>query len=283
MHRLLVVGGSGFLGRTTVAWALAHGVAVDATYFTNAPQPAGLLDDDRWHRCDILEPEQIRSIIAELEPTAIINAAYRQSGERAEEICSDGAANLASAAACANARIVHVSTDLVFDGDLGRPYHEDDPVSPINDYGRAKARAEELVAAANPNSVSVRTSLIYGASDAPQERLVRRAIDQRDISFFTDEWRSPIHVEHLAAAVGALATKVPTTGLIHVAGAERLNRLQFATALAQHMDLDATLLTGGPADASLGPRASDVALDIQRALELGFDLPGPAAALAMTT
>ena len=283
MHRLLVVGGSGFLGRTTVAWALAHGVAVDATYFTNAPQPAGLLDDDRWHRCDILEPEQIRSIIAEVEPTAIINAAYRQSGERAEEICSDGAANLASAAACANARIVHVSTDLVFDGDLGRPYHEDDPVSPINDYGRAKARAEELVAAANPNSVSVRTSLIYGASDAPQERLVRRAIDQGDISFFTDEWRSPIHVEHLAAAVGALATEVPTTGLLHVAGAERLNRLQFATALAQHMGLDATLLTGGPADASLGPRASDVALDIQRALELGFDLPGPAAALAMTT
>lgn len=283
MHRLLVVGGSGFLGRTTVAWALAQGVAVDATYFTNAPQAAGLLDDDRWHRCDILKPERIRSIIAEVEPTAIINAAYRQSGERAEEICSDGAANLASAAASANARIVHVSTDLVFDGDLGRPYNEDDPVSPINEYGRAKARAEELVAAANPNSVSVRTSLIYGSSDAPQERLVRRAIDQGDISFFTDEWRSPIHVEHLAAAVGALATEVPTTGLLHVAGAERLNRLQFATALAQHMGLDATLLTGGPADASLGPRASDVALDIQRALELGFDLPGPAAALAMTT
>ena len=280
---MLVVGGSGFLGRTTVAWAIAQGVSVDATYLSSAPQPADALDDEHWHRCDILDLEQVRGIVAEVAPTAIINAAYRQSGERAEEICSDGAGNLASAAADADARIVHVSTDLVFDGDLERPYNEDDPVSPINDYGRAKARAEELVAAANPNSVSVRTSLIYGASDAPQERLVRRAIDQGDISFFTDEWRSPIHVEHLAAAVGALATEVPATGVLHVAGAERLNRLQFASVLAENMDLDAALLTGGPADASLGPRASDVALDIQRALELGFELPGPAAALAMTT
>ncbi len=277
------MGGSGFLGRTTVAWAIAQGVSVDATYLSSAPQPADALDDEHWHRCDILDLEQVRGIVAEVAPTAIINAAYRQSGERAEEICSDGAGNLASAAADADARIVHVSTDLVFDGDLERPYNEDDPVSPINDYGRAKARAEELVAAANPNSVSVRTSLIYGASDAPQERLVRRAIDQGDISFFTDEWRSPIHVEHLAAAVGALATEVPATGVLHVAGAERLNRLQFASVLAENMDLDAALLTGGPADASLGPRASDVALDIQRALELGFELPGPAAALAMTT
>ena len=282
-HRLLVVGGSGFLGRTTVAWAIAQGVSVDATYLSSAPQPADALDDEHWHRCDILDLEQVRGIVAEVAPTAIINAAYRQSGERAEEICSDGAGNLASAAADADARIVHVSTDLVFDGDLERPYNEDDPVSPINDYGRAKARAEELVAAANPNSVSVRTSLIYGASDAPQERLVRRAIDQGDISFFTDEWRSPIHVEHLAAAVGALATEVPATGVLHVAGAERLNRLQFASVLAENMDLDAALLTGGPADASLGPRASDVALDIQRAIGLGFELPGPAAALAMTT
>ena len=277
------MGGSGFLGRTTVAWAIAQGVSVDATYLSSAPQPADALDDEHWHRCDILDLEQVRGIVAEVAPTAIINAAYRQSGERAEEICSAGAGNLASAAADADARIVHVSTDLVFDGDLERPYNEDDPVSPINDYGRAKARAEELVAAANPNSVSVRTSLIYGASDAPQERLVRRAIDQGDISFFTDEWRSPIHVEHLAAAVGALATEVPATGVLHVAGAERLNRLQFASVLAENMDLDAALLTGGPADASLGPRASDVALDIQRALELGFELPGPAAALAMTT
>ena len=282
-HRLLVVGGSGFLGRTTVAWAIAQGVSVDATYLSSAPQPADALDDEHWHRCDILDLEQVRGIVAEVAPTAIINAAYRQSGERAEEICSDGAGNLASAAADAHARIVHLSTDLVFDGDLWRPYNEDDPVSPINDYGRAKARAEELVAAANPNSVSVRTSLIYGASDAPQECLVRRAIDQGDISFFTDEFRSPIHVEHLAAAVGALATEVPATGVLHVAGAERLNRLQFASVLAENMDLDAALLTGGPADASLGPRASDVALDIQRAIGLGFELPGPAAALAMTT
>ncbi len=280
--RLFVVGGSGFLGRTIVHWTLAQGIDVDATYLNTAPLPGDLLAPKHWHHCDILDVDRVTTLIEDLAPTAVINAAYRQRGDQAEEICSTGAENLASAAAGVGARIVHVSTDLVFDGDLGRPYREDDPVSPITDYGRAKARAEELVAAANPDSVSVRTSIIYGDHDAPQEQLVQKAVEHGEISFFTDEWRSPIHVQNLAAAVGALATEVPYTGILHVAGDQRLDRLQFATLLAEDMGLDPTVLSGVPGDPSIGPRSSDVTLDISRAIELGFDLPGPTAALDST-
>lgn len=276
--RLLVVGGSGFLGRHTVDWARIHGAPVDATYWTTGPLRE-LIAADNWHRCDILDLERVRTLMGNISPAAVINAAYSQNGDRAAEICSVGAHNVARAAAEVGARVVHLSTDLVFDGDLGRPYREDDAVAPISDYGRAKARAEDLVAKAQPNSVIVRTSLIYGHHDAPQERLVRRAVAEGGISFFTDEWRSPVHVDDLAHVVGTLAAMSSVTGVLHVAGEQRLNRLQFARELAAEMGLDADSLVGGPADPALGPRASDVTLDVSAAAALGFSLPGPSTAL----
>lgn len=276
---LLVIGGSGFLGRHTVAWGQARGFAVDATYWTSGPQP-GLLSPARWHRCDIVDAGQIATLVRDISPTAVINTAYRQNGEGAEDICSLGAHHVAVAAAEVGARLVQLSTDLVFDGDLGRPYREDDAVSPISSYGSAKVRAEDLVTETHPNAVIVRTSLIYGHLEAPQEQLVHRAIAEGGISFFTDEWRSPVHVKDLAEAVGVLATISPATGILHVAGPTRLNRLELARELAEHMGLDADALVGGPADPSLGPRASDVTLDVSKAAGLGFELPAPSMALA---
>lgn len=270
--RLLVIGGSGFLGRHTVQWARGSGLDVHATYLTHGPESG--VEIERWHHCDILDTDSVEKLFSDVTPTAVINTAYRQNGERAGEICSTGAHNIAAASATAGARIVHISTDLVFDGNLGHPYREQDLACPISDYGRAKLRGEELVTAANDDSIIARTSIIYGRPDAPQERLVERAVREGGISFFTDEWRNPGHVEHLAAAVGKLATELTTTGVLHVAGTDRVNRLQFAQFLAASMDLDPSGLTGGPADRSLGPRPSDVSLDTTAAAALGLALPG---------
>lgn len=270
---LLVVGGSGFLGGATIAWANKSGLPVDATYLSNPPD-----DNDpngaSWHRCDVLDLDWLRSIVAYVEPTVVINTAYRQSGDDAVEICSTGAHNVAVAAAEVGARVVHLSTDLVFDGELGRPYREDDPRTPINDYGRAKAEAELLVKDAAADSIVVRTSLIYGSEDAPQEAMVRRAATQGDLSFFTSEIRNPVNVHGLADAIGRLALD-DLTGILHVAGNERLNRLEFARLLAQSMGLNAEGLSGSPADPSLGPRSSNVALETAKAQRLGYGLAGP--------
>ena len=274
-EQLLIIGGSGFLGGRTRTWAMARDIAVDATFFTNAPDAPTSADRSHWHRCDILDVDALGALFEAVQPTAVINTAYRQSGEDAVEICSTGAANVARACAEHSARLVHVSTDLVFDGELGRPYREDDVLSPISQYGSAKAQAEQLVLSANPDSAVVRTSLIYGSADAPQERLVTRAANGEDISFFTDEWRNPIHVDSLAFAVGQLARDHTFTGIVHVAGDERVNRLEFARFLAESLSLDPSGLTGSPADPSLGPRSSDVALENGLAKTLGFDLPGP--------
>jgi len=269
-----------------VAWAQAENISVDATYLTGDPNLLDLptpLDQQRWHHCDILDVDRLAAVVNAVGPTAVINAAYRQGGEYATEICSTGATNVAMAAEQGSARVVHISTDLVFDGELGRAYREDDATSPISDYGRAKSRAESSVKAANSNSVIVRTSLIYGHPDAPQERLVQRAADTGDISFFTDEWRSPVHVDHLADAVGRLAVDASFTGILHLAGNERVNRLEFARLLAGPLGLDPRLLNGSPADPSLGPRSSDVTLDTTTAAGMGFDMAGATTVLTTRT
>ena len=95
--------------------------------------------------------------------------------DRLRAVNVDGSA--AVAAAAGEARLVHVSSDVVFDGRLGRPYREDDVVSPITEYGRTKADAEQVVLRAAPKALVVRTSLIYGGPGrpaSPHETAARR-------------------------------------------------------------------------------------------------------------
>ena len=142
----------------------------------------------------------------------------------------DGSEAVARAAATVGARLVHVSTDVVFDGRAGRPYREADPVTPITDYGRSKAEAERRVLAAAPDAVVVRTSLIYGGPGRPPSTHERAAIDP-GASFYTDELRCPIQVDDLARALLELGA-LGFAGVLHVAGPEGLSRHRFAELIA---------------------------------------------------
>jgi dTDP-4-dehydrorhamnose reductase len=118
-----------------------------------------------------------------------------------------------------------VSSDLVFDGRLGRPIREDDPLSPVTAYGATKAEAEGAVVAAHPDAVLVRTSLIYGgATPSNHERI---ALDP-ERTFFTDEIRCPVAAPDLATALIELAARPEITGPLHVAGADAVSRYEFA-------------------------------------------------------
>lgn len=272
-RRVLVFGGSGLLGRHLVERGESSGWDVHATHH-QSPPPAC-----RQTYCgDLVDALFIASTVEAAAPTHIINAAYVQSGPNVNEVCALAPESMAIAARNVGAKFVHVSTDLVFDGTLGRPYREDDPTSPLTEYGRAKVDSERRVLGLGTGSVVARTSLIYGEATAPQETLVRRAHDDGDIAFFTDEWRTAVHVADLAAALFDLAT-TEVTGLLHVAGSERLNRLEFAQVLARALGLDADRLAGRTQDPALGPRPADVSLDTTVVQELGLDLPGPTSRL----
>jgi dTDP-4-dehydrorhamnose reductase len=208
---LLVTGGSGYLGRELLRRSPGA---------VGASRGSGL-------RLDVRDPAAVKAAFAELRPAVVIHTAYDMQ-DRATTY--GGAVNVAEAAAAIGARLIHLSTDVVFDGEKGAPYVEEDEPTPVTAYGRDKADAEPAVRQAHPGTLIVRTSLMYGA---PEPGRHERVAADPDAVFFTDEVRSPVHVGDLAAALLELAGG-GRSGILHVAGADPLSRYDFARLLAPH-------------------------------------------------
>jgi dTDP-4-dehydrorhamnose reductase len=257
--RLLVTGGSGYLGGELIGQARRHGWPVTGTSLTSAGDI----------RLDVRDAAAVRDAVAATRPEAIVHTAYRQDGEGAWETTVDGTANVARVAAGAGVRLLHLSTDVVFDGRLGRPYREDDPPTPVTAYGRAKARAEEAVSAADGESLVVRTSLIVaGAQPSRHERIALDvAAGRTEMAFYTDEVRCPIAVSDLAAALLELAPST-ATGLVHVAGADAVSRHELAVLVTGRRGLAGARSAERP-----DPRPLDCRLDCRRAAGLLGRMP----------
>ena len=181
-------------------------------------------------RFEIRDAEAARAAFERALPEVVIHTAYRQEGPDAWGITVDGAANVASAARSGGARLIHLSTDVVFDGRKGTPYVEEDEPCPVTDYGRAKAESEGRVFAAHPEALVVRTSLIVGGPSHEPSRHELAALDPA-MTFYEDEIRCPIQVGDLAAAVLELA-ELDVAGVLHVAGADALSRADLAELVA---------------------------------------------------
>jgi dTDP-4-dehydrorhamnose reductase len=173
---------------------------------------------------------------------------------------------------------VFFSTDLVFDGRTGN-YSEADAANPLHVYGETKAAAEEIVLK-NLRHLVVRTSLNAGTSltgtRAFNEQL-RRSLLQAGpgMTLFTDEFRCPIPAVETARAVWELVEK-QCTGLYHMAGAEKLSRLQMGEMLIKRWPEVTAKIASGSAKDFPGPtRALDTSLDIAKVQKVLFrPLPG---------
>ncbi len=203
-------------------------------------------------RVEVRDAAAVRKLLERVRPDVVIHTAYRQDEA---DVNTEGSANVARAAAAIGARLVHLSTDVVFDGRKGSPYVEEDSLTPVTEYGRAKAEAEVLVALAHPEAVLVRTSLLYGGREPSKHELAAR---DPAISFFTNEIRNPIQVGDLASALLELA-ELDLSGPLHVAGADAVSRSEFAE-----------LLLGSPVRSAPAPdtRPLDCSLDSSRAQAL---------------
>lgn len=215
-----------------------------------------------WAPLDITSREAVHRLVAEVRPQLVVNTAYRASSWAA---CADGAANVALAAAAVGSRLVHLSTDALHAG-CEHPYPDDIAPTPVHAYGAAKAAAETAVSAITPDAAIVRTSLILGDDRSAQIQLILDfASGRKKGALFSDEYRCPVDVQDLAAAVLELAAD-GYAGLINVAGPEALSRVSLGRLVARAYGLDpSSLPTSTIAEGGLGPRPANVRLDSSRA------------------
>jgi dTDP-4-dehydrorhamnose reductase len=248
---LLVTGASGYLGGALCRRAIGEGWTVVGTYRTHRPDAAAR--PLRAVALDVRDGPAVDALVRAAAPDAVLHTAYVQHGDAASDVNAGGAANVARAAQAAGARLVHVSSDAIFRGDGDRPLREEDPAEPVTPYGATKAAAEPAVAAAHPGALIVRTSLLYGGpgrAPSPHEELALAAArGEREVAFFTDEIRSPIQVDDLAAALLELAgpEHAAQAGPLHVGGADAVSRLELARLIVTARGQDPAGLRGRPA------------------------------------
>ncbi|MEO1007365.1 MAG: sugar nucleotide-binding protein [Planctomycetota bacterium] len=283
--RLLITGIAGFLGRHLAQRAARDGWDVvgivrsmpNTTYTTV--------------RADLAEPVEVRDALEQVAPDAAIHcaaAARTNECERFPEVAERDNARASDvvARACGDAAIplVLCSTDLVFAGDrVGHLHAEDDPVSPVNVYGRSKLEAERRTHDAYPAAIIARLPLLFGppaADGAPGSFLtgwVEHARAGTALALFTDEFRTPLSARDAAAGLLLALGRGAAGRTYHLAGPERVSRYElgrrFAAVAAESLGFEADLFTPGlQSDVAMpAPRAPDVSLDGSRAMsELGF-------------
>jgi dTDP-4-dehydrorhamnose reductase len=217
---------------------------------------------------DLADRTAVLRLVEQIQPDTIVHTAYRKEGVQAYAITAEGTAAVAEAAAACGARLVHVSSDVIFDG-AHAPYDETALPAPIHAYGAAKAAAEAAVKRLAPGAVIVRTSLICRLE--PADRITAWVVDSlrndRPITLFTDEIRSPVWVDDLAAALIELVFD-DFAGVINVAGPQALSRYAMGERLAQRFGLDARKIIGAPSAASGLARPRNCTLDVRLAQRL---------------
>jgi dTDP-4-dehydrorhamnose reductase len=281
----MVLGGSGFLGAWVVSAAVRTGhQQVVAVSRRPHRAPLVFMKGARALERDLLRADLDTLLQAEHPARVILCAALSSAADcdRDPDLATETNAVLpgrvAAACARAGARLVHVSTDLVFGRVPPRPggFTEEDPVAPVSHYGRTKAEGEVAVLRAYPAALVVRLPLLYGDSGgrrlgASDSLLASVAAGKRP-TLFEDEWRTPLFVGDAAVALVELSTQ-QVSGVLHVAGRDRVSRWELGCAVLESAGIDAAARRGTRAELGMAAtRAADASLDASRARGL-LDTP----------
>jgi len=225
MKRLLVVGHRGMLGTDLVKRLEAGDVE---THGADLPE------------LDITDPAAVARAVDEVRPDVVVNCAAYTDVDGAEShrdeamrVNGPGAGNVAEAAARCDARVLHISTDFVFDGTADVPYLEDDAPHPLSVYGASKLAGERDVAARADDHLIIRTSWLYGAAGRNFVTTIRKlAAEREELSVVDDQRGSPTWTCDLADAIVALLD-TDARGIVHASGSGACTWYEFAVEIVR--------------------------------------------------
>ncbi len=278
----LVLGGSGFLGTHVVLALGARAVSASRVEGPIASSGGASSGGARFVKLDARITGNLAQVLAAVRPTAIVDCAAFSSVSEAEthpdlarRMNVDVPRELGRWCAEHGARLVHVSTDLVFGANPPPEsgFREEDPTAPTSEYGRSKSAGESALLEVMPSAVVVRLPLLYGNSfgrgrGASDSLLTSLGNGVRPM-LFTDEWRTPLEVSNAAQVLVELLEK-DVRGVLHVGGPDRISRydLGMTTIDASRLSrgrLREQVRPGTRADAKQSSRPADVSLDSTRA------------------
>ncbi len=232
--RVVLLGGNGLLGGAfRRAWV---------------GDPRFLLTEFSRAQLNLTRPEQIHAALESTEFDLLICAAAYTKVDDAEvqpdfamAVNAIAPGILAELCAARGARMIHFSTDYVFDGQKPTSYLESDPAHPLSAYGRTKWEGEQRVAAASPHHLILRLAWLFGpARDAFPEWVLQQALHHDEVRVVADKTGSPTYSEDVPGWVEALLAN-PSSGLFHVVNGPDCSWLEYARGV-----LDAAVALGWP-------------------------------------
>jgi dTDP-4-dehydrorhamnose reductase len=232
--KLLLLGANGQVGHELRRSLAPLGEVAAAT------RDGRLSDGDGCETVDLDDAEALEALIDRIVPDAVVNAAAWTAVDLAESdrdaaFRANAAAPRAIATACARhgVRLVHYSTDYVFDGSGSRPYREDDPTSPLGVYGASKLAGEEAIRASGAEHVILRTAWVF----APRGRnflltMLRVGAERDRVRVVADQFGTPTGAALIADATArVLADPAPRSGTWHLTASGQTSWHGFAEAI----------------------------------------------------
>lgn len=231
--KILLLGANGQVGHELRRSLAPLGEVVAAT--RSGTLPEGTVCE----RADFERPDTLPDLVARIAPDLVVNAAAHTAVDRAEDepdaayrVNRDAPARLAAACAVAGIRLVHYSTDYVFDGTADRPYREDDPTAPLGVYGASKRAGEQAIQASGAQHLILRTAWVYAARGRNFLRTLLRLANERDeLRVVADQHGTPTPAGLIADVTAELAGRADAGGILHLTAGGATTWHGFAEAL----------------------------------------------------
>jgi len=247
--RLLITGSNGMLGQRLVEFYNRND---KFELLCVSYEDASYLPDINYSKLDLTDKKSVKKIVLDFYPDVIINTAAYTNVDKCEtekEAAYNTNVNaveyLAKYGKITQSKVIHISTDYVFDGTEG-PYTERERPEPIGYYGRTKLAGENALVSSGVNYAIVRTNVLYGISKYGRADFVKWVVNSlregKQIKIVNDQINNPTFIDDLVVAVSRII-EFDKRGIYNIAGPEFLNRYEFTQKIADYFRLDKNLIS----------------------------------------